>query len=123
MTVTSQPRDGARLTRKEERAARAKKGSPMSEILQELTIEATPENVFHAITLPEGITGWWTNQVTAGPKVGTLTEIRFKNGEVMKKAPLMGMNGNEPRNDGNPTSCAIRGASSIQYDYLRSQYF
>jgi uncharacterized protein YndB with AHSA1/START domain len=60
------------------------KGSPISEILQELTIEVTPENVFHAITLPEGIAGWWANQVTAEPKVGTLAEIRFENGEVMK---------------------------------------
>jgi uncharacterized protein YndB with AHSA1/START domain len=52
--------------------------------VQELTIEATPENVFHALTLPEGITGWWSNHVTAELKVGSLTEIRFENGEVMK---------------------------------------
>jgi len=37
----------------------------MSDIVQELTIEATPENVFHALTLPDGITGWWSNHVTA----------------------------------------------------------
>ncbi len=56
----------------------------MSDIVQELTIEATPENVFHALALPDGITGWWANQVTAELKVGSLTEIRFENGEVMK---------------------------------------
>ncbi len=56
----------------------------MSEIVQELTIEAPPENVFHAITLPDGITGWWANHVAVEPKVGSLAEIRFDNGEVMK---------------------------------------
>jgi uncharacterized protein YndB with AHSA1/START domain len=56
----------------------------MTDILQELTIEATPEEVFHAIALPEGVTKWWANRVTAELKVGSLTEIGFDNGEVMK---------------------------------------
>jgi uncharacterized protein YndB with AHSA1/START domain len=55
----------------------------MSDIVQELTIEATPENVFHALTRPIGIAGWWSNRVTAEPKVGSLTEVRFESG-VMK---------------------------------------
>jgi len=56
----------------------------MADIVQELTIEATPENVFHAITRQDGITHWWANQVTAEPKAGSITEISFDNGEVMK---------------------------------------
>ncbi len=56
----------------------------MSDIVQELTIEATPENVFHALTLPDGIAGWWSNYVTADPKVSSLTEVRFENGGVFK---------------------------------------
>jgi uncharacterized protein YndB with AHSA1/START domain len=60
------------------------KGSPMSDIVQELTIEATPENVFYAITLPDRITEWWANHVAAEPMAGSLAEIRFDNGEVMK---------------------------------------
>ena len=56
----------------------------MSDIVQELTIEATPENVFYALTLPDGITGWWSNHVTAEPVVGSLTEIRFENGGVFQ---------------------------------------
>jgi uncharacterized protein YndB with AHSA1/START domain len=56
----------------------------MPDIVQEVTIEVAPENVFHAITTPDGITGWWANQVTAEPKAGSLTEIRFDNGEVMQ---------------------------------------
>jgi uncharacterized protein YndB with AHSA1/START domain len=56
----------------------------MSDIVQELTIEATPENVFHALTMPDGITGWWSNHSTAEPKVGSLTEVRFENGGIFK---------------------------------------
>jgi uncharacterized protein YndB with AHSA1/START domain len=56
----------------------------MSEIVQELMIEATPENVFHALTTPDGIAGWWSNHVTARPQVGSLTEVRFENGGVFQ---------------------------------------
>ena len=49
----------------------------MSEIMQELMIEATPENVFAALTQPEGIAQWWSNQVVGEPMVGGVTEIRF----------------------------------------------
>jgi uncharacterized protein YndB with AHSA1/START domain len=52
----------------------------MAEIVLELTIEATPEHVFHALTTPGGIAGWWSNLVTAEPKVGALTEVRFESG-------------------------------------------
>ena len=60
------------------------KGRTMADIMQEITIEATPEQVFYAIASPEGLTHWWANNVTAELKVGTLTEIRFDNGEVMQ---------------------------------------
>jgi len=33
----------------------------MADIVQELTIEATPENVFHALTTSDGIAEWWSN--------------------------------------------------------------
>ena len=56
----------------------------MADIVQKLTIEASPENIFHALTRPDGITGWWANQVIAEPKIGSLVEIGFDNGEVMK---------------------------------------
>ncbi len=56
----------------------------MSTIVQELTIEAAPEKVFHALTRPEEIAGWWSNHVSAAPKVGALIEVRFENGNVFK---------------------------------------
>lgn len=55
----------------------------MSEIVQELTIEATPERVFQALTTPDGIAVWWSNLVTAEPEVGAFTEVRFESG-IMK---------------------------------------
>jgi len=55
----------------------------MPDIVQELTIRATPESVFAAITQPDEITRWWANQVTAEPRVGSPAAFRFDNGEVM----------------------------------------
>jgi uncharacterized protein YndB with AHSA1/START domain len=54
----------------------------MSDIIQELTMEATPEDVFHALTLSEGIASWWSNHVIAEPKLGSITDVRFENGGV-----------------------------------------
>ncbi len=56
----------------------------MADIGQEMTIRATPEAVFRAIALPEGITRWWANRVTGALAVGAVTDIRFDNGEVMQ---------------------------------------
>jgi len=55
----------------------------MSDIVQGLTINATPDGVFAAITQPDEITRWWANGVTAQPTVGSLAVFRFDNGEVM----------------------------------------
>jgi uncharacterized protein YndB with AHSA1/START domain len=56
----------------------------MADIVEELVIEAAPENVFRALTLSEGIASWWSNRVTAEPKVGSIVEVRWQNGGVMK---------------------------------------
>jgi len=52
----------------------------MSEIVQELTIEATPEHVIDALTTPDGIAAWWSKRVSAEPQVGALIEVRFESG-------------------------------------------
>lgn len=56
----------------------------MSDIVQELTIQANANSVFDAIARPEGLTQWWANRATGTLQVGALTEIRFDNGEVMQ---------------------------------------
>jgi uncharacterized protein YndB with AHSA1/START domain len=53
------------------------KGTTMSAIVEELTIAAAPERVFKALTQPEEIGHWWTNDLNATPEVGSLAEFRF----------------------------------------------
>ncbi len=49
----------------------------MAAIVKEITIAATPENVFNALTQQDGIARWWTDDLTAKPEVGFIAEFRF----------------------------------------------
>ncbi len=49
----------------------------MPAIVKELTIAVAPESVFNALTKPDEIGGWWTNDLNATPEVGSLAEFRF----------------------------------------------
>jgi uncharacterized protein YndB with AHSA1/START domain len=49
----------------------------MSAIVEERTIAAAPESVFNALTHQDEIAHWWTNDLSAKPEVGSLTEFRF----------------------------------------------
>lgn len=49
----------------------------MPDILHEVTIKASPEKVYKALTEQSGLAAWWTRDVTAQPKVGTVSEFRF----------------------------------------------
>src|SRR5215467_10876275 len=49
----------------------------MPAIVEELTIAAAPQRVFNALTKPEEIGHWWTNDLNATPEVGSLAEFRF----------------------------------------------
>jgi uncharacterized protein YndB with AHSA1/START domain len=55
----------------------------MPDILLEATINAPPEKIYQALTEQNGIRSWWTQQATAQPKVGTVSEFRFYNGQVV----------------------------------------
>jgi uncharacterized protein YndB with AHSA1/START domain len=52
----------------------------MPAIVKELAIAADPHNVFDALTKPEGIARWWTDDLSARPEVGSLAEFRFRQG-------------------------------------------
>ena len=41
-------------------------------IVEELTIEASPERVWNALTQQDEIACWWTNDLSAKPEVGAL---------------------------------------------------
>ena len=60
----------------------------MSDILQEVTIEASPEKVFNAITHQDELAQWWTKHVTAEPGIGSIAEFRFDNGAVVFKMEI-----------------------------------
>ena len=49
----------------------------MVAIVKELTIAAASERVWNALTQPEKIGHWWTNDVNVTPEVGSLAEFRF----------------------------------------------
>jgi uncharacterized protein YndB with AHSA1/START domain len=44
----------------------------MYDIVHQLTIAATPERVYEAVTTSEGLATWWTTDVEAGPGDGEL---------------------------------------------------
>src|SRR5260370_8899134 len=52
----------------------------MAAIVEELAIAAAPERVWDALTQPDEIGHWWTNDLNAKPEVGTLAEFRFSQG-------------------------------------------
>jgi uncharacterized protein YndB with AHSA1/START domain len=52
----------------------------MAAIVEELTIEVSPERVFNALTQQDKIACWWTDDLSATPEVGSLAEFRFSHG-------------------------------------------
>ncbi|HLZ61426.1 MAG TPA: SRPBCC domain-containing protein [Ktedonosporobacter sp.] len=52
----------------------------MAAIIKELTIQAAPRRVWDALTLPEEIARWWTDDLSVSPEVGSLAEFRFSQG-------------------------------------------
>lgn len=45
----------------------------------QITINATPEKVYEAITTTEGIKNWWTTEAKVEPEVGSVAEFGFYN--------------------------------------------
>src|SRR5579885_2176850 len=52
----------------------------MAAIVHELTIATAPERVWDALTQPDEIGHWWTNDLNATLEVGSLAEFRFRQG-------------------------------------------
>lgn len=49
----------------------------MKHYTQSLTIEATPAEVYAALTTPEGLRGWWTEECDVDTRVGGEHRFRF----------------------------------------------
>jgi uncharacterized protein YndB with AHSA1/START domain len=52
----------------------------MSAIVKELTIEATPQSVWGAITESDEIEKWWAYKARVKPEVGSIGEFSFRQG-------------------------------------------
>ena len=50
----------------------------MSAIIEERTIAAAPERVWGALTKPDEIVRWWSDEARVKPEVGSLGEFRFR---------------------------------------------
>jgi uncharacterized protein YndB with AHSA1/START domain len=49
----------------------------MSHYQRSLVLEARPEAVYAALTTPEGLRGWWTQDCDVATQVGGTIELRF----------------------------------------------
>jgi uncharacterized protein YndB with AHSA1/START domain len=52
----------------------------MIEINHRVGIKASPEKIYQALTTDEGLSKWWTNDITGAGEVGSVIEFRFKGG-------------------------------------------
>jgi uncharacterized protein YndB with AHSA1/START domain len=55
----------------------------MAAIVKELTIETAPQRVWDALTQPDELARWWTNDLNVTPEVGSLAEFRFSQGTFL----------------------------------------
>lgn len=67
----------------------------MPAIVKELTIAATPENVFNALTKQDEIARWWTNDLSVKAEVGSLAEFRFRQGAFVLQLEVAELDTNQ----------------------------
>ncbi|MCH8031197.1 MAG: SRPBCC domain-containing protein [Bacteroidetes bacterium] len=53
----------------------------MADIIHSISIKASPEAIFDAITTQKGLSSWWTEHVKAEPTEGSTTTFGFNDGE------------------------------------------
>lgn len=52
----------------------------MADINHRVGIKASLEKIYEALTTDEGLTKWWTNDISGSGKVGSAIEFRFNGG-------------------------------------------
>lgn len=55
----------------------------MAEILHSVRIAAPPQRVFDAISTPDGIAHWWTDDSTSEPRAGSVSVFKFMQGRIV----------------------------------------
>jgi len=56
----------------------------VADILHLLKVKAPADRVYRALVEKEGLSGWWMPGVVAQPRVGSIVEIQFAGGAVVK---------------------------------------
>ena len=54
----------------------------MADIIHSISIKASPEAIFDAITTQKGLSSWWTEHVKAEPTEGSTATFGFNDGEI-----------------------------------------
>ncbi len=67
----------------------------MPNIVKELTIAASPQSTFDALTKPDEIVRWWSDEAQVEPEVGSLGEFRFKPPAGVLRFEVAELNANE----------------------------
>jgi len=52
----------------------------MFEINHRVGIETSPEKIYEALTTDDGLTQWWTNDISGAGDVGSIIKFRFNGG-------------------------------------------
>lgn len=63
----------------------------MADIVHELTIDAPRARVFDAIVTRKGLSSWWTQDVEAEPKVGSIAVFRFGGASTVFRMKVKGL--------------------------------
>ena len=60
----------------------------MADMVLEVTIGASPEALFAALTEQQGLASWWTDTNTATPEVGSEADFIFEGGKMVFKMKI-----------------------------------
>jgi uncharacterized protein YndB with AHSA1/START domain len=60
----------------------------MPDILHRIKINASPQRVYDALTLQEGLSNWWSRDAAAKPKVGSVAEFGFNKRSTVVKLQI-----------------------------------
>jgi uncharacterized protein YndB with AHSA1/START domain len=80
-----------------ENRRKSKEAVPMPDIVLEVTIAATPDKVYRAITEQEGLSRWWTPEAAARPEVGAVAAFAFTGGPAGRFVIRMEITALEPK--------------------------
>jgi len=89
----------------------------MADILHSVPIKASPKAVYTAITDPEGLRSWWTTDVEAEAREGSLAVFGFEGGQVQMRMRVKSLSPGRPcagrwRNPRRPNGRAPRSAGT-----------